>query len=157
GPRPAGPAPAAPPTAAPAAPGADADHHVEVLARTIWGEARGGSRLGMEAVAACVLNRLRRKQPGRFGASVAEVCLKPLQFSCWNEGDPNLPKLKAVDERDERFRLCLEIARRAVAGTLADPVSGSDHYHTVSVSPAWSAGRRPVRRIDDHLFFNDVP
>lgn len=129
---------------------------VDVLARTIWGEARGGSRLGMEAVAAVVLNRLREGKARRFGATIADVCLKPDQFSCWNPGDPNLAKLKAVDEADRQFLVCLKIARSAVDGGLVDPTEGSDHYHTVNVAPDWSRGKSFARRIDDHLFYNDI-
>jgi hypothetical protein len=140
---------------APAAAGSRS-HDVDILARTMWGEARGGSDLGLEAVAAVVLNRLRRNSPARFGGTIAEVCQKPRQFSCWNVGDPNRPKMERVDETDARFRACLAIAERAARGELADPTLGSDHYHTVTVSPEWSMGKAPVRRIDDHLFFNDI-
>lgn len=130
---------------------------VDALARTLWGEARGGSRLGLEAVAAVVLHRVKRNRPQRFGDGVAGVCRMPMQFSCWNEGDPNLPKLLAVTANNAAFVTCLEVAERALQGLLADPVSGADHYHTAAVAPAWARGHTPTRRIDDHLFYNDIP
>lgn len=80
-----------------------------------------------------------------------------MQFSCWNEGDPNLPKLLAVTENNAAFATCLEVAERALQGLLADPVLGADHYHTVAIAPVWAHGHTPVRRIDDHLFYNDIP
>lgn len=130
---------------------------IDALARTLWGEARGGSQLGLEAVAAVVLNRVKRNRPQRFGDGVVGVCRMPMQFSCWNEGDPNLPKLLAVTENNTVFANCLEVAERALQGLLEDPVSGADHYHTAAVAPAWAQGRTPTRRIDEHLFYNDIP
>lgn len=129
---------------------------VDILARTIWGEARSEEQLGREAVAAVVLNRLKRDQPGRFGASITDVCLKSKQFSCWNAGDPNLEKLKRVDETDRDFRACIEIAERAVIGILSDPTKGADHYHTLGVSPAWSKEKQPAVVIGVHKFYNNI-
>jgi N-acetylmuramoyl-L-alanine amidase len=129
---------------------------VDILARTIWGEARGEGQLGREGVAAVVLNRLKHGQPDRFGATIADVCLKSKQFSCWNADDPNLEKLQRVDETDHHFRACIEIAERAVNGTLADPTSGSDHYHTISVSPTWSKEKQPAVVIGVHKFYNNI-
>eukprot|EP00752_Nemacystus_decipiens_P015328 g13661.t1 len=105
---------------------------VDVLARTIWGEARGEPTQGREAVAAVVLNRVAKAQARGghwWGDDVVGVCQAPWQFSCWNEGDPNREKLLAVDETDRAFRECLQIASRAVAGELADPTDGATHYH----------------------------
>jgi spore germination cell wall hydrolase CwlJ-like protein len=129
---------------------------VNILARTIWGEARGEEQLGRAGVAAVVLNRLKRGQPDRFGATIADVCLKPKQFSCWNSDDPNLEKLKRLDETDRHFRACIEIAERAVNGTFSDPTNGSDHYHKVGVSPAWSEEKEPAVVIGVHKFYNNI-
>jgi N-acetylmuramoyl-L-alanine amidase len=129
---------------------------IDTLARTLWGEARGEPRLGKEAVAAVVLNRVQRGRPERFGATIEEVCRKPQQFSCWNPGDPNRELLERVDQTDEPFRECIEIAERAVSGALPDPTNGSDHYHRDEVFPDWSRGRLPVKTIGRHRFFNDI-
>lgn len=127
---------------------------IDTFARTLWGEARGETKAGREAIASVILNRL--KKPSRFGKSIEEVCLKPAQFSCWNNGDPNLPKLKKVDESDPVFAECVAIAENAVQGLLADSVIGADHYHTAGVSPGWSHGKTPCITIGNHLFFNNI-
>ena len=132
----------------------EVDGTVDTFARTLWGEARGETKAGREAIASVILNRL--KKPSRFGKSIEEVCLKPAQFSCWNDGDPNLPKLKKVDEIDPVFAECVAIAENAVQGLLADSVIGADHYHTAGVSPAWSQGKTPCIIIGNHLFFNNI-
>jgi hypothetical protein len=130
---------------------------IDVLARTLWGEARGEPARGKHGVANVILNRVAKRKPKRFGATVEEVCRKPLQFSCWNANDPNLPKLKSVTDSDARFRECLEIARIAVNGALVDNTVGSDHYHTIQISPAWAAGLAPAVTIENHHFYNNVP
>jgi N-acetylmuramoyl-L-alanine amidase len=130
---------------------------IDTLARTLWGEARGEPRLGKEAVAAVILNRLKRNAPVRFGATIEEVCRKPLQFSCWNPNDPNRTQLEQVDKSDATFAECCTVAELAVDGRLADPTNGADHYHTVSVSPSWSQGKIPCCTIGGHQFFNNIP
>jgi len=129
---------------------------IDVLARTIWGEARSEPSDGMIAVANVVINRVRCRRTS-YGLTVEAVCQKPYQFSCWNANDPNLPKLTKVASSDPEFVTCLDIARRAVSGTLADLTSGSCHYHTRNVSAEWSNGHVPVYAVGSHLFYNDIP
>jgi N-acetylmuramoyl-L-alanine amidase len=132
--------------------------HVDVLARTLWGEARGEPVAGRLAVAWVVLNRVARNSAKRFGATIAEVCRKPFQFSCWNASDPNRAKIERVDVDDPVFRDCLELARQVVNGSLAaDPTAGSDHYHANGVQPNWAKGHAPIRTIGRHRFYNDIP
>lgn len=133
---------------------------VDILARTLWGEARGEPVRGIEAVAAIIVNRVKRTQErgGRYwwGGTIEQVCQKPWQFSCWNDNDPNRAKLEAVNEKDRSFRICLRVARRAAAGVLDDPTRGSTHYHTKTVFPPWAKTRLPAAEIGNHLFYNDV-
>lgn len=135
------------------------DSAVDVLARTIWGEARGESVRGKEAVALVVMNRLAvAKVKGRhwWGNCVVSICQKPFQFSCWNANDPNRPKLERVDISDRNFRCCLRIARRALAHSLEDVTLGATHYHTKSCLPVWAKGVVPCTEIGNHLFYNNV-
>lgn len=127
---------------------------VDTLARTIWGEARGEGRKGMEAVAAVILNRVAK--PCWWGRTIETVCTKPWQFSCWNANDPNLAKLLSVTERDPQFKVALEIATLAEAGELPDPTNGATHYHTKAVSPKWAEGKQPCAVIGNHLFYKDI-
>ncbi len=132
---------------------------IDVLARTIYGEARGEPVRGKEAVAAIVLNRVRRARRLRgywWGDDVESVCTKPWQFSCWNENDPNRAKIEAVENSNSTFKTCLRVARRALAGTLKDPTKGATHYHTLNVSPPWAKGRAAAVIIGRHRFYNDV-
>lgn len=133
---------------------------IDTLARTLYGEARGEPLRGIEAVAAVVLNRVvraRARGGGWWGHDIVTVCTKPWQFSCWNPGDPNRPRLLAVQAGEPAFDVCLRVARRAVAGVLDDPTGGATHYHAVGVQPAWAKGCLPCARIGRHLFYNDIP
>lgn len=131
----------------------------DILARTIYGEARGESISGMEAVASVVLNRLAvSKKYGRYwwGNTIAGICRQPWQFSCWNKDDPNYRLINKVPENDVIFCICKRIAGRAVAGILEDKTNNATHYHTKNTCPVWAKGKIPCAEIGRHFFYNDI-
>lgn len=99
---------------------------VDLLARTIWGEARGEGARGMQAVANVVMNRVYH--PKWWGHDVISVCLQAGQFSCWNKNDPNLVKVQTIEADDPVFITAQEIAAEAIAGTLPDITNGATTY-----------------------------
>lgn len=132
---------------------------IDVLARTIFGEARGEPVEGMEAVANVVLNRVQIAQKkGRYwwGNNIIGVCQKPYQFSCWNKSDPSYQRLINVTDKNIHFATALRIAQRAVIGALQDRTNGATHYHADYVSPYWARGERPVKTIGRHIFYKLV-
>ena len=71
----------------------------DILARTLWGEARGEGAAGQIAVAWTIRNRVfDGKTNSWWGEGYAGVCQKPYQFSCWNKTDPNYQFLIGVKE-----------------------------------------------------------
>lgn len=135
------------------------DMVIDVLARTLWGEARGEGREGMQAVACVILNRVaiaRAKGGYWWGNDIVGVCHKPFQFSCWNKDDPNYPQLLRASESDRLFAAAKEIATLAVAGQLPDITNGADHYHALSVSPYWARGQSALCVIGHHAFYKLV-
>ena len=134
---------------------------VDVLARTIWGEARGERREGMEAVASVIINRVDwpHKTPLWWGSSVEEVCKKSSQFEVWNAGNQNLAKMQAVTKEDEQFKTALEIAGLAVARKLSDRTGGATHYYAYKVisPPSWTGDRTPTATIGGHKFYKIGP
>lgn len=137
---------------------------LQVFAKTLWGEARGEGNLGIKGVACVIMNRVNAdfgndNKPDWWGEGVRNVCLKPKQFSCWNDGDKNRPLLLAVDEKDAVYKQCLAIARRAMDGNLKDVVRGADHYfdRRSPKAPDWSVGRVPVASIKHHIFYRLRP
>lgn len=139
------------------------DHHIDMAARTVWGEARGESEAGQLAVAHVIWNRARiasdwkargRRHPLYGPGHVEGVVKAPWQFSCWNENDPNRPKMLALSR--EALLPFKAIVRRAHAAA-EDPTHGATHYHTRSISPPWARGLTPCAEIGHHLFYNNVP
>ena len=136
-----------------------ADDAVDTLARTLWGMARGEPVRAMEAVAAVVMNRVRRARDRGgwwWGGDVVSVCRKPGQFACWNPDAPDRAALAAVTSADPAFAAGLRIARRAVAGLLPDPTQGATHCHGAGGDPDWAHGRCACAEIGTLLFYNDV-
>ncbi len=132
---------------------------IDVLARTIFGEARGEPVQGLEAVANVILNRVRISQKkGRYwwGNGIIGVCQKPYQFSCWNKSDPSYGRLTNVTDKNIHFATALRIARRAAIGVLKDNTKGATHYHADYVSPYWAHGETPVQTIGRHIFYKLV-
>lgn len=132
------------------------DGQVDIVARTIWGEARGEGANGMQAVANVIMNRVERG--GWYGLTPAEVCKKPLQFSCWNSNDPNYKPMLSVTDSDKEFRQALEIATKAVTGQLPDITGGATEYHAKSIKPSsWNWHKlTQTTTIGDHIFYRSV-
>tara|TARA_A100000171_G_C2130283_1_gene146212 strand:+ start:189 stop:629 length:441 start_codon:yes stop_codon:yes gene_type:complete len=136
---------------------------IDILARTIYGEARGefsrpeGGVGALIGVANVVMNRVRKQS--WFGKTIKEVCQKPYQFSCWNESDPNRPLLLSVTPENYIFRQCLEVARNVAQKTWPDLTKGSDHYYAIWLprSPVWALGKKPVAKIGSHIFYRLAP
>ena len=136
---------------------------IDILARTIYGEARGefnrvqGGISSFMAVANVVVNRLQL--PQRFGKSIAEVCQKKWQFSCWNQSDPNYPLITALKQGEgELFEIALLTAEKVALGIWPDVTRGSNHYYATSLrsTPQWAQGHRPQIRIGHHIFYRIV-
>ena len=135
---------------------------LDLLARTVWGEARSEGEEGMRAVAAVIANRADPERPRWWGKTVKEVCTygeRYKQFSCWNDDDPNYWKLRNVTPADEMFAQALAIAADTLDGKNPDPTRGATHYYAVSMPapPYWARGLTPCIPIGRHLFFNNVP
>jgi len=126
---------------------------VGILARTIYGEARGQGVAGMSAIASVVMNRVNN--PGWWGTNVIFVCLDDWQFSCWNNGDPNRKFIVAALETDLIFASAISIATKAVNGTLADSTNGADSYYaeSLAIPPIWANGLVPTAVIGGQRFY----
>ncbi|MDR1475247.1 MAG: cell wall hydrolase [Holosporales bacterium] len=131
----------------------------DILAKTIFGEARGEycktGISGLIAIGNVVVNRVNKG--GFFGESVAAVCKKPWQFSCWNVGDPNLVVITKANRLDFLFNVCHEVAVALLDGKLPDLTQGSDHYHSCYVKPKWAENAIPKLRLGKHVFYKLRP
>jgi spore germination cell wall hydrolase CwlJ-like protein len=133
----------------------------DVLARTLWGEARGESLAGQIAVAWAIRNRVNDgKDKSWWGEGYAGVCQKPYQFSCWNRNDPNFAYLSGVKPIPFRELAQARIAAdQVIDGKVPDPTDGATHYYALSMPkpPAWVKGATLTLILGQHKFYKDVP
>lgn len=130
------------------------EKQIDVLARTLLGEAKANNVDDAIAIACVVVNRIVLPN---WPDDAEAVCFQPFQFSCWNTNDPNRARImKAVSRPGSWFEKCIEIATAAVDRKLPDPTKRSTHYHTPAVKPAWSKKKKPVYETAGHRFFNDI-
>lgn len=155
----------------------------QVLAQTIWGEARSHGEAGMRAVGHVIKNRAEAKRPRLFGSGIIGVATKDWQFSCWNRNDPNRERMEKMVELDKQIRMAVSpdgspfeewyekflktgegreykawleakrIARGILAGRSSDPTEGALFYHTTDVTPKWSRAMEPSGQINNHIFY----
>jgi len=109
-----------------------------VLARLIYGEARGESYTGKVAVAAVVLNRLKAKI---FGSTIEEVIFQPGAFTAVSDGQfylqPDTSAFKAAED--------------ALGGW--DPTGGALYYwNPVTATNKWIWSRPVITTIGHHVF-----
>lgn len=126
---------------------------IDTLARTAWAEARGDGQDGMTAVMNVICTRANN--PRWWGNNIANVCLKPWQFSCWNANDPNRAKLMAVTDSDPQFALALNLAELAVECVLPDITKGADSYYAMSMlePPAWATPDKFTAQVGSQRFY----
>jgi len=132
---------------------------VDVMAKTLYGEARGEGLIGVEAIACTIMNRHKialSKGDYWWGKTIKEICLKPFQFSCWNTNDPNFKKIRDVSYENPVFKMCCRVSERAMTGFLPDITNGATHYHTKTTNPAWARHLVPVEEIGNHLFYREI-
>lgn len=132
---------------------------LDVLARTLFGEAAGEGRRGIEAVAAVIMNRVADR---RFPNSARGVCLQDRQFSLWNveyrNSDQNSLRALSVTDINVTFETCLDVAAAALAGKLKDPTGGAHHYYAPKkVTPRWASSAKSSVTIGNHIFLVGVP
>lgn len=122
----------------------------DYMARTIYGEARGEGKKGMQAVANVIMNRV--KKGGWYGASIKDVVLKPYQFSCWNENDPN--RMIIINANAAQLKTAREIADKVISGELKDITGGATHYYANSISaPYWTKSMTKTATVGNHYFY----
>lgn len=142
------------------------ERDIDVLARTIWGEARGEGEAGQIAVGWCIRNRveidLRNDgKPDWWGEGYEGVCKAKWQFSCWNLNDPNSAYLRGEKTIPAaQYVRCREVALAVIDGHRPDPTGQATHYYNpkaVTRTPAWAPVSTFTVKIGAHLFFKDVP
>lgn len=131
------------------------DRDLDAVVRTLVGEARGEPVEGQIAVAWVIMNRVMRHW--RNKKSFYDVCHDRMQFSCWNENDPNSAKIAALATDDPTYRRLQKIAQAVIAHEFAipDPTGGATMYKVRGTKASWDhavADQKP-KEIGHHDFF----
>lgn len=120
--------------------GSNTNGNLYLLARLVYGEARGEPYKGQVAVAAVVLNRLKSS---KFPNSVSGVIYQSGAFSVVSDGQINL----TPDET------AIKAARDAMNGY--DPTNGCLYYYNpAKTTNKWMLSKPVLLRIGNHAFFN---
>lgn len=117
----------------------------DVIAKTLYAEARGEGRRGLEYVASVIYNRGKGKAD-----KCVKACLKPYQFSCWN-GKSDI----RVNRNSRAWKICLELQEQIEDGTFK-PLTKAKHYYANTIkTPKWARGKKSIL-IGNHYFVFNV-
>lgn len=125
----------------------------DVAVRTLWQECRGEPLVGQQAVAHVLWNRLR---DGRWGNSLASVCLWRAQFSGWYmPHDPNFKGACELSDTDPKLGHLQQVLEEA--HLQPDFTEGATHYYATYISePAWVKGATFCGEFGRQRFYKDV-
>ena len=130
--------------------GQDAGRAQKCLAEAVYYESAREPRLGQEAVAQVVLNRVRHPA---YPKSVCGVVYQGsarttgCQFSFTCDGS-----LRYAPEPG-LWRQAQEVARRALAGHVNKSVGSATHYHAEYVAPYWAPTLVKMKQVGLHIFY----
>lgn len=137
---------------------------VEILALTIYAEARGEGHDGQLAVAYVILNRARL-----WHKSIKDVCYGKNQFSCYNSNDPQYPKLLEIANNfslalseNQPLRNCYDVAYMTVSAPFESNVGDATFYRVIGTKNKWFDGAIKAGKllmigvIKQHEFFREA-
>lgn len=118
--------------------GSYSDSDVALLARLIYGEARGESYVGQVAVGAVVMNRIKSAS---FPNTMAGVIYQSYAFTAVNDGQINLTPNPTAKKA----------AQDAMNGW--DPTYGAIYYYNPAIATSsWIFSRKTTVTIGNHVF-----
>ena len=137
------------------------DWHVNVLARTIYGMARGLEDDPREAIAALVMNRClaatKFDTQNRWGLTIADVCLWPDAFECWTPGSHHRQAAIRAVPGDKAFLECFLLAFRACHGFYSDLTMGADTYLEVGAPTDFEEPAEFTATVGPWDFYRHLP
>jgi hypothetical protein len=129
----------------------------QCLAEAMYFEARGEGLDGQEAVAEVVLQRTRNRNYGSTVCGVVYEGIEPgrldCQFSFACDGSLKRPKEPAIWQETKL------LAEKIMSGQvkLSNRTQQAIAYHSVDVTPFWSASMFKTTQIGNHVFYRFSP
>jgi len=128
-------------------------YDLQIGSATVYMEASGEPPEGQRAVVWVLVNRLR---DGRWGPSLASVCLYPEQFSAWNTNDPNRGRLAQAADTDPTLQQITQYLQNALDGTDTDPTGGALYYFAPALAmPSWASKFTKLIDIGNQSYYTD--
>lgn len=126
-----------------------------ILKKTIFAEANGESEEGQKAVAWVIRNRLDRN-PGRWGHSLADVCLKAHQFECWTSRGVAVMNAGIQNQPGDFNRIDNWLPTVYEGSDPTASIGGADHYNNpAKENPDWPNRMSRSMRIGNHVFYKE--
>lgn len=123
---------------------------IDIVAATLIGEAGGEGEIGMQAVLNVIMNRSKNN----FN-NASKVCLKPWQFSVWNDQKNNINGYIKEKKKHSRWSIALKLIDKARNGKLPDITGGATFYVNPKVEdPEWRKKFKLTKTIGKHEFYN---
>lgn len=124
---------------------------LQIATATLYMEASGEPLEGQQGVCAVLVNRLK---DGRWGHTLAAVCLAPLQFSSWNSTDPNRKRLALAPDTDPSLIKFESMVQAALSGSSPDPTDNALWYFNPSLAkPFWASSYVLTARLGNQTFY----
>ena len=129
-----------------------------IIARTLYAEARNDGKTGMTAVASVIYNRANKDK-----TLFTSACLKSKQFSCWNkftkeEADPKNFKVKIPSsvkgnaKNEKLWKEAMAIAADMLADAFIPTTDANMYYAPKKCSPKWAKELTDTVMIGSHKF-----
>lgn len=139
-----------------------------IIARTLYAEARNDGEKGMRAVASVIYNRANGNV-----ADFVNVCKKygwsekykrnVYQFSCWGRMDPDewspnkfkvkLPKTVINGSADQKsWEIAMNITAEMLSNSFTPVIDANMYYNDKTANPSWGSELIKVKYIGSHKF-----
>ena len=117
------------------------------IARAVYAECGASSLPAVEALTAMIANIVRAT-----GRTPVDVASDSSVFPALHPASRNFDRGQ-VPPTSRGFQMCLRVARRMMAGGLADSCRGAVRFHHSDEMPAWATARGYIADIDGLLFY----
>lgn len=125
---------------------------LQCLAEAIYFEARGEKRVGQQAVAEVIINRVKSD---KFPDKICEVVMQGgsdrhrCQFSYNCDGLP-----ESISEKDA-YAEVRTLAFRVMQGEIKPVTGGATYFHTTWANPRWARTFEKTAEIGSHVFYHE--
>lgn len=124
---------------------------LDIVVKTVLGEARPNDPEGQAAVAWVIRNRANS---GQFPSDPAKVAKQKYQFSAWNDKSNGGNDQVNTPSSSPAYQAVAQIVQQVFDDQVPDPTGGATYYHTPAVNPSWDNNMTKTAELGGHIFFS---